>query len=136
MDVGVPADGRLTTLFVSSCGPKRLEAAALTLQNAPGIVSVAGPIQAEGAYWCVEALVAIGTAPELEARFNVLWAESGPLSLATMAPSRHWEITWWLRLIIGRDGVPANERWRGQWPIALLAELVVSPELVASPQTA
>ena len=114
-----------TRLFLASCGAtlKRLKEAVEAMRKNLGVMSVTGPLASTGTYGCVLATATPEAALELAARFNALWSEPGPISLATVGPVLDAP-TWWVRPRIGKGHVPADERWRiGSWPIELLAEL-------------
>ena len=87
-------------LYLTSCGAKRLQDAALTLRADPRVASVTGRIITTGSYGFIEAVTSPDVATELAHRFHMLWTGPGPVSVATAAPSRE-EPTWWLRPIIG-----------------------------------
>jgi hypothetical protein len=111
-----------SSIFVASCGAQRLRDAAEVLRQDPRVTSTHGPLLFTGSYGCVSALAAPEVAAELAHRFNVQWADSGPISLAS-ASARRDPPTWWLRPFLGKDHQPRDPRWRGQWPIRLLMNL-------------
>jgi hypothetical protein len=110
------------SLFLASSGLQRLREAFNVLRQDVRVNALCGPLMFSHNYGCVTAIVAHDAAAELADTFNAQWASSIPISLASASASRDTP-TWWLRPRLGKDGQPVDPRWRGQWPIQLLAEL-------------
>ena len=121
--VPTPASEAEERLFLASCGLKRLQDAVDVMKADPRVTLVSGPHVASVSFIFVSAVATPAAAHELAARFNVLWSDSGPVSLATAAPSRDTP-SWWLRPVLGPNHAPADRRWQSHsWPIRLVEEL-------------
>ena len=119
-----PASEAEERLFLASCALKRLQDAVDVMKADPRVTLDSGPHVASVSFIFVSAVATpAAAARELAARFNVLWSDSGPVSLATAAPSRDTP-SWWLRLVLGPNHAPADRRWQSHsWPIRLVEEL-------------